>query len=41
VTEPAPATERTELPRTASVMPLIGLIGLASLAGAALMRRRR
>jgi len=32
---------RTELPRTASVLPLVGLIGLASLAGAALIRRRR
>lgn len=33
--------ERTELPRTASVMPLVGLIGLVSLAGAAFLRRRR
>jgi len=31
---------RTELPRTASALPLIGLIGLASLAGAAWLRRR-
>ncbi len=33
--------ERTELPRTASVMPLVGLIGLVSLTGAAFLRRRR
>ena len=32
---------RTALPRTASVLPLVGLIGLASLAGAAILRRRR
>ena len=32
---------RTELSRTASVLPLVGLIGLASLAGAAIVRRRR
>ena len=32
---------RTALPRTASVLPLVGLIGLASLAGAAIVRRRR
>ena len=38
----APAAEtRTALPTTASVMPLVGLIGLASLAGAAIVRRRR
>jgi hypothetical protein len=48
---PAPAPTRTEtsrveetrtaLPRTASLLPLVGLIGLASLAGAAIVRRRR
>lgn len=32
---------RTELSRTSSVLPLVGLIGLASLAGAAIVRRRR
>jgi hypothetical protein len=32
---------RTELPRTASVMPLVGLVGLASLVGAAAVRMRR
>jgi hypothetical protein len=32
---------RTELPRTASPLPLFGLIGLASLAGAAALRLRR
>ncbi len=32
---------RTALPTTASPLPLVGLIGLASLAGAALIRRRR
>jgi hypothetical protein len=32
---------RTELPRTASVLPLVGLIGLASLVGAAAVRMRR
>lgn len=32
---------RTALPTTASVLPLVGLIGLASLAGAAIVRRRR
>jgi LPXTG-motif cell wall-anchored protein len=32
---------RTALPKTASVLPLLGLIGLASLAGAAIIRRRR
>jgi MYXO-CTERM domain-containing protein len=35
------AAERTELPRTASHLPLIGLMGLASLAAAAALRRRR
>ena len=33
--------ERTELSRTASNLPLVGLIGLASLAMAAALRRRR
>ena len=33
-------TERTELPRTASNLPLIGLAGLASLVAAAALRRR-
>ncbi len=32
---------RTELPRTASPLPLIGLIGLASLVGAGALRLRR
>jgi hypothetical protein len=32
---------RTALPRTASLLPLVGLVGLASLAGAAIVRRRR
>lgn len=32
---------RTELPRTASPLPLVGLMGLASLAGAAVLRLRR
>jgi hypothetical protein len=32
---------RTELPRTATMLPLIGLIGLASLIGAAALRRRQ
>jgi hypothetical protein len=51
-TTPAPSTRarvetprvdepRTALPATASPLPLVGLIGLASLAGAALIRRRR
>lgn len=35
------ATERTELPTTASALPLIGAIGVASLALAAALRRRR
>jgi hypothetical protein len=44
---PAPARRasvdepRTELPRTASVLPLVGLVGLASLVGAAAVRMRR
>lgn len=39
---PARTTEpRTELPRTASLVPLIGLVGFASFAGAAFLRRRR
>jgi hypothetical protein len=32
---------RTALPTTAGLLPLVGLIGLASLAGAAIIRRRR
>ena len=47
-TTPAPATTtepvtttRTELPRTATFVPLVGLFGLGSLAGAALLRFRR
>ena len=32
---------RTALPTTASLLPLMGLIGIASLAGAAVIRRRR
>jgi hypothetical protein len=35
------AADRTELPGTASALPLIALIGLASLAGSAWMRRSR
>jgi hypothetical protein len=35
------AGERTELPRTASSVPLVGLLGVASLAIAAALRRRR
>ena len=37
---PAPAP-RTDLPNTAGVMPLLGLLGLGSLAGSFLMRRAR
>ena len=37
----AERAERSELPRTASNLPLIGLAGLASLAAAAVLRRRR
>jgi hypothetical protein len=42
-TEPAPApeAERTDLPATAGVLPLLALIGLGSLAGSRLMRRAR
>ena len=47
-TTPAPAmstesvtTTRTELPRTATFLPLVGLFGLGSLAGAAALRLRR
>ena len=47
-TIPAPAvsteavsTTRTELPRTATFLPLVGLFGLGSLAGAAALRLRR
>lgn len=46
-TTPAPAQTarveepRTQLPRTASGLPLLGLIGLASLAAARLLRRRQ
>lgn len=36
-----PADERTELPRTASPLPFIGLLGLGSLIGAGLLRFRR
>jgi hypothetical protein len=32
---------RTELPRTASLLPLIGLLGLGSLLGAGALRFRR
>lgn len=42
--DPAPARPqepRSELPRTASPLPLIGLVGIVSLAGAAWLRRRR
>jgi hypothetical protein len=43
---PAPAperdtTERTDLPRTASVLPLLALIGVGSLVGSRLLRRAR
>jgi hypothetical protein len=34
-------TTRTELPRTATFLPLVGLFGLASLAGATVLRLRR
>jgi hypothetical protein len=34
-------TERTELPRTASALPMVALLGVASLAAAAALRRRR
>lgn len=42
-TEPRPMTNRvrTELPRTASPLPLIGLLGLISLVGAGVIRLRR
>ena len=47
-TTPAPATStesvtttRTELPHTATFLPLVGLIGFGSLAGARLLRSRR
>lgn len=36
-----PTAERTELPSTATMLPLIGLIGLGSLAAGAWMRRSR
>jgi hypothetical protein len=35
------STTRTELPRTASPLPLVGLVGLASLLGAGVLRCRR
>jgi hypothetical protein len=35
------STTRTELPRTASPLPLVGLLGLASLLGAGVLRFRR
>ena len=46
---PAPApmperterTERTDLPRTAGVLPLLALIGVGSLAGSRMLRRVR
>ena len=38
---PVDRAERTELPRTASNLPLIGLAGLASLGAAVVLRRRR
>jgi hypothetical protein len=34
-------TTRTELPRTATILPLVALLGLGSLAGAAALRLRR
>jgi hypothetical protein len=37
----AAETTRTELPRTASLLPLIGLLGLGSLLGAGVLRFRR
>jgi hypothetical protein len=40
-TEPAPTTGRTSLPRTASPLPLIALLGAASLLGAGALRFRR
>jgi hypothetical protein len=42
--EPAPAperAERTDLPRTAGVLPLLALIGVGSLAGSRMLRRAR
>jgi len=42
--EPAPAPEpapRTDLPSTASVLPLLALIGLGSIAGSRIVRRAR
>lgn len=38
---PVPTTGRTELPRTASPLPLAGAIGLLSLGGAVVLRRLR
>jgi hypothetical protein len=39
-TEPV-TTTRTELPRTATILPLVALVGFGSLAGAAALRLRR
>jgi hypothetical protein len=39
--QPADAPARTELPRTASPLPLVALIGLGSLLGAGALRLRR
>ena len=38
---PAPAAERSDLPRTAGVLPLLALIGVGSLAGSRMLRRAR
>ena len=42
-TEPAPdrTAERTDLPRTAGVLPLLALIGAGSIAGSRMLRRAR
>jgi hypothetical protein len=34
-------TERTNLPHTAGVLPLLALIGMGSLAGSRMLRRAR
>jgi hypothetical protein len=39
--EPNDTTERTDLPRTAGVLPLLALIGVGSIAGSRLLRRAR
>lgn len=39
--EPAPMRERTELPSTASLLPLLALIGIGAMAGSRLIRHSR